>query len=295
MSSAPLLSIVTPTYNRAHLLKNCFASLQNQTDSDFEWIIVDDGSTDNTQEIVSTFQSDLFPVISVRKENGGKHTALNTAMEHVRGQYVLILDSDDMLTEDAVSLIRNKWKSYANDQNVAVLILLRGHSKADPLCTGTICDQPTEMLRYKRRHIHSSDCCEVIRADVMRQFPFPVFENERFLSEGALWNRVALQYQCVYVNEVIYICEYLEGGLTKSGRGMRIRNPKGGMYSSKLNMHPRNYFSRRVKNGLLYCCYGFFAGLSPRSILAETPYKLLVLLCLLPGWLLFLYWGNKHR
>ena len=294
MRISPLLSIVTPTYNRGYLLSNCYDSLRNQTDADFEWIIVDDGSTDDTGIIVSGFQSDLFPIRYFRKENGGKHTALNTAMDHLQGEFVLILDSDDTLTPDAVATVRTYWTQYVSQPNIAMVTFLRGHTKSDPLCVGPITNQPVDILRYRRTIIHSSDCCEVIRSDIFRRFPFPTFDGERFLSECTLWNRVGLEYQCIYINEVIYICEYLEGGLTKSGRGMRIRNPRGGMLSSLLNMHPKNYLHLRIKNGLLFCAYGFFAGFSAKTILAENEYKAITTLCMLPGWALYRFWGCKY-
>jgi len=294
MNYAPFLSIVTPTYNRANLLSTCFESLKQQTDFDFEWIIVDDGSTDHTAEIISGFQTELFPIVYVYKENGGKHTALNASFDHIRGEYVLILDSDDYLSADAVATVQAEWKNWKEEYEIAILTFLKGSAKNNPNCTAPVANTPVDILRYKRNIIHSSDCCEVIRADILKRFPFPVFEGERFLSECALWNRVAKEYKCVYVNQVIYICEYLEGGLTKSGRSLRIRNPKGGMYICNLRMGRNNYFLQRVKYSLLYCCYGFFAGLKPITTLNKTPHKVLAALCILPGWLLYLYWNRKY-
>lgn len=290
----PFLSIVTPTYNRGHLLPKCFASLQAQTDMDFEWIIVDDGSTDDTAAIVSGFHGHSFPLIYVKKENGGKHAALNAAFPHIRGKYVLILDSDDYLTEDAVASVHTGWQKYEGNVQIAIVTFLKGPAKDDPNCTSPVQYQSVDILRFKRTIIHSNDCCEVVRANILKQFPFPVFEGERFLSECALWNRVAKEYQCVYINQVIYICEYLEGGLTKSGRSLRIRNPRGGMYICDLRMGKNNFFSQRVKYSLLYCCYGYFAGLTPGQIILKTQHHTLATLCLLPGWGLYLYWREKH-
>ncbi|MCQ2385773.1 MAG: glycosyltransferase family 2 protein, partial [Clostridia bacterium] len=98
----PSLSIITPTYNRGYLLPVLFHSLEKQTCFDFEWILVDDGSDDDTEAVAKTFFNDLFPFVYIKKENGGKHTALNASHPYVKGKYVLILDSDDYLTEDAV-------------------------------------------------------------------------------------------------------------------------------------------------------------------------------------------------
>lgn len=289
------LSIITPSYNRGHLLSNCFRSLCAQTNKGFEWIIVDDGSTDDTSRIVNSFQPDGFAMRFISKENGGKHTALNTAMEHIRGKYVLILDSDDTLTENAVEMVHTHWKRYEHDPKIGVLTFLRGRDTDSPFCTVRDFNTPVDIMRYRRTVIYGSDCCEVIRADLFLKYPFPVFEGERFISECALWNRVAQTHKCVYINEVIYLCEYLEDGLTKAGRSLRIRNPRGGMFICNLRMHRRNFFSQRVKYAMLYVCYGFFAGLDGKRILAmDHGNSFLKMLGFIPGLLLYCYWRNKY-
>lgn len=290
---SPVLSIITPTYNRGHLLQRCYESLQQQTEKDFEWIIVDDGSVDSTQEIVAGFCRADFPVVYVKKENGGKHTALNASHPYIRGRYVLILDSDDYLLADAVERVRCGWNKFAEQERIGVVIFLRGDAEDSPLAYAKDEGVPVDILRYKKIRVRSSDCCEVIRTELFLKYPFPVFEGERFVSECALWNRVAQTHKCVYINKVIYICEYLEGGLTQSGRKFRIRNPKGGMFTSNLRMDKKNYFSQRVKYGLLYTCYGFFAGVKPSEMARECCVKVLMWLCLPLGGLLHIYWKNK--
>lgn len=289
----PTLSIVTPTYNRGELLKICYASLLRQSCRDFEWIIVDDGSTDDTQAIASAFRAD-FPIRYVKKENGGKHTALNVSHGYVTGKYVLILDSDDHLTHRAVEKVISAWKQYDHNPVVGIVTFLKGTAEDDPSCVAADEGVPVDIMRYKRTCFHSSDCCEVVRRELFQKYPFPVFPGERFISEGPLWNRISFTHKCVYINQVIYIAEYLEGGLTKSGRSLRIRNPRGGMFMANLNMHPKNFLKRRVKYGLLFCCYGFFAGLSPRESLKHSDHKLLAALCMGPGWILYLYWKRKY-
>lgn len=290
---APTLSIVTPTYNRSNLLKKCYESLLSQSEKNFEWIIIDDGSTDNTEDVVHGFKAD-FSIQYVKKENGGKHTALNESHKYIQGKYVLILDSDDYLVDTAAEKIKNAWSSYAEDEKIGIVIFLKGSSVEQPSCIAPDEGVPVDIMRYKRICCHSSDCCEVIRSELFKLYPFPVFENERFISEGALWNRVSFTHKCVYINEVIYISEYLDGGLTKSGRKLRIHNPKGGMYTSNLNMNKKNYLKRRLKNGLLYTCYGFFAKQSPFEMAKNNNSKLLMYLCMPAGWLLYIYWGKKY-
>ena len=292
--SNPFLSIVTPTYNRAKLLGTCYESLLRQSDCDFEWIIVDDGSTDDTEAVVNTFQTDNFSVTYVKKENGGKHTALNVSHMYIQGEYVLILDSDDALIHTAVEEVRKGWEEYADQENIGLVVFLRGSSEEDPKAYAKKEKVPVDILRYKRVCVHSSDCCEVIRTELFKRYPFPVFAGEKFLSEGALWNRLAKTHKCVYINKVIYLCEYLEGGLTKSGRAMRIRNPRGGMYSSELCMGPNNFLKPRIKKGILFCCYGFFSGMSGIEIIQNSKFKTLTGLCLAPGYVLFRIWKKKY-
>ena len=290
----PFLSVITPTYNRGHLLQRCYDSLCSQADMDFEWIIVDDGSTDNTEAIVNSFPKAPFSITYEKKENGGKHTALKSAHSYIHGEYVLILDSDDYLTCNAIQVVRQAWTSYADRTDIGIVTFLKGACETEPNCTASTPNVPVDILRYKRTIIHSSDCCEVIRADLFRKYPFPVFQGERFIAECALWNRVALTHKCVYINKVIYICEYLEGGLTDSGRAMRIRNPRGGMFTSQLRMSPNNFFSQRIKYGLLYCCYGFFANLTYIEILKATNHRLFTIFCMIPGFIIYRILKKKH-
>lgn len=292
--NTPYLSIVTPTYNRGHLLCNCYASLLRQTDKDFEWIIIDDGSQDDTASVVERFAVTEFPITYVKKENGGKHTALNSSHPYIHGKYVLILDSDDTLTDDAVAAVREAWARYEANTEVGILTFLKGETVDTPICTVEDFDVPVDIMRYQRKWIYGSDCCEVIRSELFIKYPFPVFVGERFISECALWNRVSFTHKCVYINKVIYLFEFLEGGLTKSGKKLRIQNPRGGMFITNIRMHPKNYAKQRMKYALLYCCYGFFAGYSPREILGMTEKKALAILCLLPGYMIYIIWKKKY-
>lgn len=293
-SASAYLSIITPAYNRGHLLQNCYESLLRQSDKDFQWIIVDDGSTDNTRDVAASFDTKDFEITYVQKENGGKHTALNAAHCHIRGKYVLILDSDDTLTEDAVASVRDAWDRWETQENVGMLTFLKGHSVSEPDCVVSDYEKPVDILRYRRTSFYGSDCCEVIRSALFLKYPFPIYEGERFISECALWNRVGMTHKCVYINQVIYLFEYLEGGLTKSGRAMRIRNPRGGMFTSDLRMQSKNYLTQRLKYGMLYSCYGFFDGLTPIQILGKTQHKWLCWICIVPGYVLYRYWKYKY-
>ena len=291
----PVLSVVTPTYNRAHLLPCCYESLRKQTCKDFEWIIVDDGSRDDTAQVAASFEDSAFPIVYVQKENGGKHTALNASHPHIRGKYVLILDSDDILTDTAVADIVREWGRYEDGDEIGIVTFLKSTPDGTIFASVRDYDTPVDILTYPRIVNLGNDCCEVIRADLFKMYPFPVFLGERFLSEGVLWNQVAKTHKCVYVNNPIYLCEYLAGGLTQAGRSLRIRNPRGGMLAASFGMDQKNSLRKRVKSGLLYTCYGFFAGIPPVEMAKQCPNPCLMWPCLPFGWALHLYWKYKHQ
>lgn len=297
-NKSPSLSIITPSYNRGNMLKNCFESLRFQSNYDFEWIVVDDGSMDDTRSVMEYISNEHIPfeIRYIWKENGGKHTALNAAHPYIHGKYVLILDSDDTLTSDAVETVLNGWSKYDANADIGIVIFLK------QLSDGTICargkeeDIVIDVLNQKRICNVASDCCEVIRTELFKKYPFPVFDGERFLAETALWYRAGLDAKCVYINKPIYICEYLEGGLTKSGKKMRIRNCHGGMYTSYLRMNQRCALKERIKAGLLYVCYGCFAKISIAEMLKKAKgCRCWTLMCLIPGTALYFYWKPLYK
>lgn len=294
-----ILSIVTPTFNRAHLLDQCFESLRKQTVNNFEWIIVDDGSSDNTKSVVKKFiKANIDMNIQyIYKNNGGKHTAMNASHPYIRGKYVLILDSDDYLTPDATEKVLRGWNEFQTNLSIGMLIFLRGDSMGNPRAYGANDKVVGDFRELQRISITSSDCCEVFRADLFIRYPYSEYKGERFLSESELWNRLAENhYKTVYINQVIYICEYLQGGLTDSGRRMRIMNPLGGMCTSKHFFDKIYPLKIRIKKGLLYVCYGYFADMKWMEVLTrDTGHLGLKMLCLLPGHLMYWIWKKKYQ
>lgn len=219
-----MISILTATYDRAFILPEAYESLKRQSSTNFQWVVVDDGSTDETRSLVEKWIAES--VISIEyhyKENGGKHTALNLGVKIASGELCIILDSDDHLSDDAVETIEREWSETSERDRLCGLCFLKGYSS-----TG----KPTGTLFPEDRYIASSiklrnvdkvkgDKAEVYRTDILREFPFPVFENERFLSEEIVWNRIARKYEMSHINRIVYLCEYLEDGLSAAER----RNP----------------------------------------------------------------------
>lgn len=226
------ITVFTPTYNRGYCLERLFKSLLNQTFTDFEWLIIDDGSIDNTEELVKDFQESCkdFPIIYKKTENGGKHRAINRGMSLVNGEMILFMDSDDWLRKDALewiikideSIPKNEKQKYAGLQGLCVntdgKLVVRTFS-GDKFVDCTT-------LEREKFNIYG-DKAEVYYTNVISRYPFPEIEGEKFATESLVWNKIGHDgYKIRYFNEGIYYCEYLEDGLTHGGNVLYAKNPK---------------------------------------------------------------------
>lgn len=290
-----MVTILTPTYNRGYILHHAYKSLLSQKDKDFEWLIIDDGSTDDTKKIVQEFIDEKK--IQLRyyfKKNGGKHTAINYGVKIAKGEFIIILDSDDFFTEDAVQKIKKYWRKYKNNKKVACLSFLRVYS--DKTTVGKVY-HGTEIIsnnidfRYNQGIM--GDMAEVYRTDILKKYPFPIFENERFLSEALIWNKISFDYDTVYINEGIYVCEYLEDGLSHSSLKLRYNNPIGALENAKLFMNSKFKLSIRLKNAILYDGFSLIANRKFSYVIRENEHKVLVVL-FYPAGILFKLWSTHE-
>lgn len=294
------LTILTPTYNRKKYLSKLYESLLNQTNKDFQWLIIDDGSTDDTKKEVKSFSQASFAIDYIYKKNGGKHTAINFSHQYIKGEWTCIVDSDDYLSEDAVQTIIEYIKKYESDNNIMCFTFLRGNDKGIPL-NSDFPETPviSNIIQFRYNEKRKGDCCEVLNTSVLKSITFPEHTNEKFLGEGYLWCRVGFNYDTVFINKVIYICSYLEGGLTKSGRKMRMRNPLGGMdncnsfFLKGNNRHVKQ--SLLLKEAMLFVCYGKFAGLTRKQIIEKSFQPCYIKKYYLLGVLLYLYYKKRYK
>ncbi len=293
-----MITIFTPTYNRAFIIDKLYKSLCQQTCKDFEWLIVDDGSSDNTEEVVKPWlMENEIQLRYYKKENGGKHTAINMGAELANGELFFIVDSDDYLVLNAIEIIINEWEQV-QDKNLCGMSFLRGIYKNGSLISKKESMFPKDrfidnFINVKYNHGSSADNAEIWVTKYLRNYPFSIYPNERFMSEGMVWIRLAKERDMLFVNKIIYICEYLEGGLTKQGKKLRFLCPKGGIEGSLETMSPHFNIKMRIKQTLLYIVYSKFDGRSV-SDLFECPYKSLVAFCLPMGYLLYYYWKHKY-
>jgi glycosyltransferase involved in cell wall biosynthesis len=224
-----LLTVFTPTYNRAYIISKLYKSLCRQTCQDFEWLVVDDGSTDDTKQLIADFIAEHKIVIRyIQKENGGKHTAINLGAKEAHGELFFIVDSDDYLTDDAVEWITKSSANIMSNDRFAGVSGTRIHPDGTRI-GGTFPQQHYDCtaLEIRNKYHIDGDLAEIYKTAVLRNFPFPEFEDERFSPEALVWNRIAsIGYKLRYFDKGIYICEYLSDGLTAAITRLRIRSPK---------------------------------------------------------------------
>ena len=284
-----LITVLTPTYNRAHLLPDLFRSLCRQTNSSFDWLIVDDGSTDGTETLVNEWLSagPSFHVQYIKRENGGKNRAVNEGVGHIETPFTMIVDSDDYLTDDAIAFLSDAaWEIEADDAIIGVAGL-RGIDKNTPLRVPAFPKNESVIANNleRGRYLLEKDACEVYKTDLLAAHPFPVWPGEKFVPEQVVWNQLALEgYRLRWYNRVTCISRYQTDGLTNDSWRLLMDNPMGYalMFNHSLltNPSPRARFGNTLQ--FISCC---FLGHQPQYLL-RCHQRLLGFLLLLPGWAL---------
>ncbi len=219
-----MITIFTPTYNREQTLTKLFESLKKQTDKKFEWIIVDDESTDNTEKLVNSFISENceFNIYYKKQNHGGKHRAINRAVKIAKYDWFFIVDSDDYLSNDAVEKLEKWIQENKNDEKIGIISASRFDViQKKQLATPDFLffNAGFKCFNYKRSDFFlDGDRAEIYRTDILRQNPFPEYKNEYFITEDVCWNSIAKAgFYTVFYPDVIYFNEYREDGLTKTG------------------------------------------------------------------------------
>ncbi len=230
----PRLTIHTHTYNRAHTLPAAYESLINQTNYNFEWVITDNGSTDNTEELFEkwTKEETRFPIIYHKIPERGIPRALNYGINHINGDYFFMLDSDDKLLPNAVDVIYKAIEEIDDKPDFVgagfVIVFEDGTPVKGvwPKVNEKGYVDCTNLERYK--YNLDADMREVYKVDILKKYPFPVWEDEIYAPEQLCLDAMALDgYKLRWHNTPIYVCEYLEGGQTQ-GNWNLLRNNKMG-------------------------------------------------------------------
>ena len=236
MAGAPQFTVFTATYNRAHTIKRVFDSLRAQTLRDFEWLVIDDGSTDDTAELIAdwTLTAD-FSIRYFKQEHRGKHFAHNFAVREARGQFFLTLDSDDACLPDAIERMADHWNTIpAADRGLyagveGLCIDQQGKVVGDKFPA-----DPLDISVRERCYVYRvrGEKCSSTRTDLVRKYPFPEIKGTYFIPEGAVWLQIAKKYKNRCVNEVFrkyYVDDDLTGA-TLTRRRRLSDNAPGRLY-----------------------------------------------------------------
>ena len=256
-----LITIFTPAYNRGHLLHRVYESLCKQTFRDFEWVVVDDGSTDDTKDLSLSLpkrEGTFFPIRYFYQENGGKHRAINRGVKEAQGELFFIVDSDDMLPPEALETVAKVYEDIKDDERFAGVCGLDGTFEGKVIGSGLpqeVIDTPSVDIRFK--YGVTGDMKEVFRTAVLKEFPFPEIEGERFCPEMLLWNRIATKYKLRYFNQIIYLAEYQEDGISAGIVKARMKSPIAAMMTyAELNGYDIPFVSK-VKAAINYWRFRF--------------------------------------
>lgn len=290
------LTVFTPTYNRKHLLPRLYDSLKNQTDNNFIWMVIDDGSTDGTAELVKSWQlQSIIEIIYFYKKNEGMHSAHNVAYAEITTAWNTCIDSDDMMTENAVENICRQVKNIENDNDFYAVVGLDADQKGNII--GTEFPQSLKKIRFSEIYLKyhlTGDKKIVSKTEVMRRLPkYPIYEGERLVP---LDYKALLADQFGYimpVNEVWCTVEYQDDGSTMNMLKQYRRNPRGFAFSRISRINYGITIKERLKNAIHLVSSTFFS--KDFVSLLKTRHTLLVLSAIPAGILLNFYIRLKTK
>lgn len=283
------LTIVTPTYNRLEKIKSCYESLCNQTNFDFLWFVVDDGSTDDTENFIcDCIDKNIITIKYLKKENGGKASALNRALDQINTKFVTCLDSDDLFFPSTVDVALAQLKMIENTNSCCGILSLRVDNKGVVLGKTPIPSDIkfiTASYLFLKLNLKTELQCFYKTADICK-YRFPEYKNEKFVSPAWMQYAITQNQEYLVVHESMSCCEYCDDGLTKNKRKIIRKNPNGytcvKFFSFKYSKSLRNI----IKNGIMYD-YGtllsknlYWLVRSPRKIwsLLLLPFAFCILL-----------------
>lgn len=286
------LTVFTPAYNRAHLLPRLYESLCRQTSDDFEWLIIDDGSSDNTNELVGQWiLENKIPIRYIYQENQGMHGAHNTAYRNIKTELNTCIDSDDYMPDNAVELILKKWNSIDQLKYAGIIGL-------DALASGQVIGTKFKTAYTTLEDFYlaggKGDKKLVYRTDVVNRYPeYPVFEGEKYVGLGTKYLFIDKEYQLATLNEVLVIVEYQENGSSNTMFAQYLNYPKGFIYNRITTMQYSKSMKRKFIEAIHYISSCIV--LKKRNFLKDSPEKLLTFLAIPFGMMLYLLIQYKVR
>ena len=284
----PRITVFTPTYNRAFCLGNLYESLVGQTVRDFNWLIVDDGSTDKTKDLVDSWiQENKISISYIFKDNGGMHSAHNIAYENIRTELCMCIDSDDTVPLEALEIITKEWNEVENKDRCAGLIGL-DIDKNNLTVIGN--KFPLDLGYSKIQDIYfkykiKGDKKIVLRTDVVNNYPrYPIYPGEKLVPLGTLYLMICHDYHFKCINQPLCAVEYLEGGSSRSIFKQYRESPMGFRYARKIELQYIDRLDIKMKklmhsisSTLFIGDWNFFKGIPHNKLLFIVfPFGLLL-------------------
>lgn len=254
------ITVFTPTFNRAHLLPRLYDSLCKQTSNDFLWLIIDDGSSDGTQELVKQWQAENNVQIEYHfKENGGMHTGHNVAYTHIKTELNVCIDSDDYMPEDAVDKMVQLWNSLEDKHNYSGFVGL--DVTKDGAIIGSKMPEDIERGSYLDLYKRvTGDKKFVLVTEEVKKYPlYPEYENEKLVPLGILYIMMGAKKDFAFTNDVYCVVEYQEDGSTHSIFKQYRESPLGFAYARKVILKYDRKFTSQFKTYMHLISSAIFA------------------------------------
>lgn len=284
------MTVVTPTYNRAYIIKKCYDSLVKQTNQSFTWLVVDDGSTDDTEELIKQLKKEkLINIEYIKKENGGKASALNVAFDYLMTKYWVCLDSDDYFADDAIEIALDQLNIIDNNERFCGILALRNYPNGEVFGGKRI---PTEVksittLEMRNKYKLDTESIQFYKTEITKEYRFPEIEGEKFISSEYFSDLLNEEYVFYVSQDTFCYCEYLDDGLTKNKVAVIKKNPKGytlimkNRYERTDKLYPKSLW------GLKYISGSFLSNYKFKEIVNKTSNPLLLTFLYPFGWLVY--------
>ncbi|MCH5222363.1 MAG: glycosyltransferase family 2 protein [Muribaculaceae bacterium] len=293
-----LLTIFTPTYNRAYTLGRLYESLCRQSCKDFEWLLIDDGSTDETKSLIRGFiEEGKISITYHYKNNGGLYTGYNAAYELITTELSVCVDSDDFMPDNAVELILAKWKAEGSGKYAGIVGLDFYKDSTRPI-GGFFPDGMYEcfFLDLYIKRIHRGDSKYVLRTDLMKSVaPQVGFDGEKNFNPVYLQLKVCDKYPLLVLNENLCFVDYQQDGMANNIYRQYVDSPRSFAKLRLLEMNlKRSTFFNRLRCAIHYVSSCLIARQPIFS--NENNHKMLAAVALLPGWIWskYILYKEKH-
>ena len=289
----PMLTIFTPTFNRAYTLHKCYESLIRQTVKNFIWLIIDDGSTDNTRELVNKWINENRITIKYKyQENQGMHGAHNTAYELIDTELNTCIDSDDYMTDDAVEKIVEFWKKNKR-KDLAGFVALDSYEDGEII--GTKFPEGLKETTYfdiYHKYNVKGDKKFIYRSELTKNYQYPIFRGEKYVSLAYKYAKIDSEYKLALMNEVVCIVQYMEDGSSLNMIRQYRKNPRGFAFIRIENMKDsRLSLTNKFKESIHYVSSSLLS--KNKQFIKETPCKFMTILAIPFGLLLYIYIVRK--